>query len=563
MTPRWPRLADESERLATLRSLEVLDTPRDERFDRITRLASTVMSVPIALISFVDIERQWFKSKVGTQLTEVPRDESVCGYAIGTDHRGLLVVEDATADERFADLPTVCGDPHMRSYAGQVLRVEGRGVGTLCVIDDHPRHFTDSERAVLTDLAHWAEAELRSDHEHQLIREFAALQRRTEMVLAGVAEGVVGIDHDGTVAFINPAGRAMLHWADLPTAGVNFHAAAHAMHADGSPYPVDECPVTDVLRAGGSRRDLSGTFWRQDGQPLPADWSVGAVLEGTEVVGAVVVFDDASRRREVERMKEEFTSVVSHELRTPLTSLIGALELLDDGIGGNPSDEMRLMLDIAVRNAHRLNRLVDDIIDVERSSTGQTPLHRLPVNVGELLAAAVATVQGTAISRDIQVDVRSVDAIVWGDEHQLVQVLTNLLGNALRVSEAGSAVRLHAELEPDAVVISVGDDGAGIPTDALGHVFDRFWQVDASARRARGGSGLGLTIAKNIVEAHGGEISVTSTVGRGSTFTVRLPRRSRTVPVADERRQGPRPTTGPDDPPAAASDARPAGGSSS
>lgn len=536
MTAPWPALADEPERLVVLHGLSLLDTPSDERFDRITRLASLILSVPIALVSLTDADRQWFKSKIGLVQDELPREETFCGYAVATEHRGLLVVEDASVDTRFAHLPAVWGDAPIRAYAGQVLRVRDMGVGTLCVMDHRPRQFDEAQLAALADLAHWAEAELRSDDERRMAREVNALQRRTEMVLAGVAEGVVGVDRDGAVAFTNTAGRSMLGWPGHGMLGENLHAIAHSRHADGSPYPTEECPVTEVLATGTSQRHLSGTFWRRDGNPVPVDWSVGAVLEEGSVVGAVVVFDDVSRRLEVERMEEDFTAIVSHELRTPLTSLKGALKLLDGGVGGEIPDAVKPLLDIAVRNAQRLAQLVDDILDVERSAKGQLQLHRHPVQVAQLMQTAAETVQGTAATQQIHLEVTSTGGVVWGDEHRLIQVLTNLLGNAMRFSTAGSRVWLRSTRDDESVRISVTDEGVGIPQSALDRVFDRFWQVDASVRRTRGGTGLGLAIAKNIALAHGGDISVESEEGRGSTFTVCLPLRSRSTTVAVERR---------------------------
>jgi signal transduction histidine kinase len=329
----------------------------------------------------------------------------------------------------------------------------------------------------------------------------------------------------------------MLAWQPTELLGVDLHAVTHPQHSDGTPFPADLCPVTEVLRTGGARHHLAGSFVRSDGTPFPADWSVGAVKDDNAVVGAVVVFDDASRRVQVDTMKEEFTAVVSHELRTPLTSLTGALELLASGVMGNVADEAKPLVDIALRNANRLARLVNDILDLERSATGQMPLSRLPVHVGELMLAAAATVQGTAFSTGIGLEIEPVIATVWGDEHRLIQVLTNLLGNALRFSRPGGSVRVRGDQDLEFVRVSVSDDGVGIPPDSLDRVFDRFWQVDGSSRRQHGGSGLGLAIAKNIVEAHGGTLRVESEVGKGSTFTVALPLRSQKAPVRADRRR--------------------------
>lgn len=150
---------DERQRLDGLRRLAILDTAAEERFDRITRMARNMFEVPISLVSLVDEERQWFKSRCGLDAQETPRDISFCGHAILGE--GLFVVEDATRDPRFADNPLVLGEPHIRFYAGSPLQLAGgHKVGTLCLIDRRPRRLDERERVLLTDLAGMVEHEL-------------------------------------------------------------------------------------------------------------------------------------------------------------------------------------------------------------------------------------------------------------------------------------------------------------------------------------------------------------------------------------------------------------------
>lgn len=151
--------ANETERLAALRELGVLDTPPEERFDRITRLAMRLFNVPIALLSLVDVNRQWFKSCYGLKVSETGREVSFCGHTILED--AMLIIPDATKDARFADNPLVTGPPNIRFYGGHVLRgPRAHKLGTLCLIDDKPREFTDADRKTLTDLAAMTEREL-------------------------------------------------------------------------------------------------------------------------------------------------------------------------------------------------------------------------------------------------------------------------------------------------------------------------------------------------------------------------------------------------------------------
>lgn len=151
--------ADEQERLKQLRSLAILDTPPEERFDRVTRMAKRLFGVPIALVSMIDENRQWFKSCFGLSVTETDRRISFCGHAIL--NKGVLVINDATKDKRFFDNPLVTEDPHIRFYAGQPLRtLSGQGLGTLCIIDRVPRDFSEEDIAMLADLAGMVEREI-------------------------------------------------------------------------------------------------------------------------------------------------------------------------------------------------------------------------------------------------------------------------------------------------------------------------------------------------------------------------------------------------------------------
>lgn len=541
MRVEWPLLVDERERLHALRALEVLGGRREERFDRITRMATRSMSVPISLVSLLDEDVEWVKSGIGLDIDRAPRSESFCAHAIVDP--GPFVVVDAAADARFREFSVVTGPPHVRSYAAQPLTVAGRRVGALCVMDTRPRAYGEDELAALIDLGHWAETELRARDSQRVAQQLDLLQRRTEMVLEGVAEGIVGIDRDGVITFANGSAADLLGWPVHELVGKDLHGTLHTGHGGHESHPAMRCPVRDTLEKRRNHRLLRENFWRRDGAAVPVDWSTGAVGDEDEVLGAVVVFEDVTRRVEVERAKDEFVSVVSHELRTPLTALRGSLGLLLAGLlGEQAGPEARRLVEMAHSNALRLGRLVDDILDLDRSTRGDLPLVRRPVEVSQLMHSAVATVQGAAVAADVELAVSQGTAVgtVWVDEYRLIQALTNLLGNAIRFAPPGSTVRLQGDGDDAGVRLSVIDEGPGIPEQAHARIFERFWQVDAGDSRARGGSGLGLAIAKNIVEAHGGCILLDSRVGEGSTFTVSVPRRADQLAVDVERRRSSR-----------------------
>jgi PAS domain S-box-containing protein len=210
-----PVPTDESRRLEAVRAFGGLDTPDEERFDRITRVAAAALHAPIATLTLIDAERQWFKSCVGLDARETPRDISFCGHAILSDD--ALVVADALDDERFFDNPLVTGPPHIRFYAGHPLWAPGgERIGTLCVIDHRPRELGDADRVLLRDLAAWAQEELGQVAVDDLLARMRLSQTSLRAIMDGVVEGIVTFDEDGRIlsansaaeqAFRVPAGR--------------------------------------------------------------------------------------------------------------------------------------------------------------------------------------------------------------------------------------------------------------------------------------------------------------------------------------------------------------------
>ena len=237
----------------------------------------------------------------------------------------------------------------------------------------------------------------------------------------------------------------------------------------------------------------------------------------------------AAELESADRQRRSLTADVAHELRTPLHILQGDLEGLQDGVYQPTPGHIEAMLD----ETRLLSRLVEDLQTLSLAEAGQLPLRLEPVDVAELLADASTSFSGAMETSgiDMQVEIEGEpDAMtICGDVERLDQVLSNLLGNALRHTPAGGVILLRAETIPSGVQITVSDTGEGISPEDLPYVFDRFWRADRSRKRGRGtGSGLGLAISKQFVHAHGGEISVESESGQGTSFTIQLPREHET-----------------------------------
>jgi two-component system, OmpR family, sensor histidine kinase VicK len=259
--------------------------------------------------------------------------------------------------------------------------------------------------------------------------------------------------------------------------------------------------------------------------------------------GFFALTSDISDRKAIERMKDEFISVVSHELRTPLTSLHSALKILATGRLGTLSSDGNQLLAIADENTERLVRLVNSVLDLQRIESGAVTLDKQACNAADLMVQAVEAMQLMAQQHRITLVNQPVNIQIWADADYILQTLTNLIGNAIKFSAPGSKVWLTVQRQPRStplskakkspqspvqngammVLFQVRDEGQGIPANKLESVFERFQQVDSSDSRKKGGTGLGLTICRKIIDRHEGKIWVESTLGVGSTFSFTLP----------------------------------------
>lgn len=374
----------------------------------------------------------------------------------------------------------------------------------------------------------------------QAERELERLSRRNELILESVGEGIYGINLAGECSFVNPAALQFTGHSreELMKAEHTMHEILQPYKDDSSAYPWEESPTYATLHDGEIRRVKAETMWRKDGTRFPVDYVVTPIVEDDErILGAVVTFQDVTERRAIEQMKNEFISIVSHELRTPLTSIRGSLGLLASGLLKKFPDKADKMLKIAVENTDRLVRLINDILDIERLESGKVTVELQECDLAGLMMGASETMQAMANDNGVKLVVEPYQTKVWADSDRCLQVLTNLLSNAIKFSNRDGEVKLFAETVDNGqgrwVKVSVKDNGRGIPPEAIGKIFERFGQVDASDSREKGGTGLGLPICKTIVEQHGGMLWVESEVGQGSTFLFTLPTEKPAEPPAE------------------------------
>lgn len=242
--------------------------------------------------------------------------------------------------------------------------------------------------------------------------------------------------------------------------------------------------------------------------------------DGTELLANIL---DVTERHEVEHMKQQFVAMASHELRTPLTSIELFVTALADGVLGKQSDKVLKQARGVSASCSRLIALVNDLLDVEKMETGKIELARSNVSLVSILVRALDSVNALAESRGVSIKPEPTNIKLFADEDRLVQVLVNLLGNAIKFSPEGGTVKIMANETADWVEVSVTDDGPGVPEKYQQVIFERFQQIQGNETKQMGGTGLGLAISKAIIERHGGTIGVTSNEGSGSTFWFRIP----------------------------------------
>jgi len=239
------------------------------------------------------------------------------------------------------------------------------------------------------------------------------------------------------------------------------------------------------------------------------------------LLGAVTILEDITHLREIDRLKSEFIATASHELRTPLTSVQMGVHLLLEGALGELTDSQNEVLQACRQDCERLDRLMRDLLDLSKIEAGESQPQLAPVSARDLLTTAVKELRPQVEAKGLKLTVAAPVELPWVlvDRLQIERVVSNLVINALRHTKQGE-INISAEQRESQVAVSIFDTGSGIPTEYLPHIFDKFVQVPDAPT---GGAGLGLTISKSIVEAHGGQISVQSQVGLGTTFTFTLP----------------------------------------
>jgi PAS domain S-box-containing protein len=513
-------LADPT-RLAALQATTLLDAPPQESFDRLTHLASRLLSVPISTVSLVDESRQFFVSCVGVDepwksARGTPLSHSFCQYVVAT--REPLIIEDSRKEPMLAGNLAIT-ELGIVAYAGiPLVTSNGQVIGSFCAMDTIPRQWRESDISALETLA---DATMNEIEVRATARALVESEARFRQTLENVRAPAVLLDTEGHVTFANEYFLELTGWPREQVLGAEWFAlvspeaehwrpAYQASIAAGYITPTNERPLR--TSSGEIRTMVWGT----------------TVLRGSDgrVTGMAGIAQDVTAERAAARLKNELIALVSHELRNPLTSIRGAIRLVAARLG-NEEPKLKELVDAASRNSDRMLRLVNDLLDVERVSSGNLPLERVLLSAFAVMNESRDVTAASALERDLVIEIEPTDATVDADHDRLVQVLSNLVSNAIKFSPEHEHIMLTAFTDPNGVTtFAVRDQGRGVPIEARERIFERFAQVEASDAKRHGGAGLGLAICKAIVELHGGQIWVESPPGEGSIFRFTIPPRA-------------------------------------
>jgi len=542
----------EQSRLRALHSYRILDTPPEPPFDDLALLAAMICGTPVALVSFVDEDRQWFKAMVGCTERQTSRDLSFCAHAILGDD--LLVVPDTTLDPRFAANPLVAGEPRIRFYAGAPLRSPaGAALGTLCVIDYAPRELTahqaDALRVLARQVVHHMEmqgsVDTLADEVARRERAEASLyesEARTHAIVYTAADAIVTVDENGTIESVNAAAELLFGYDASELVGRNLALLVpRHLHADHTSFLHQMTHNSDAWLGG--RREFEGR--RKDGSSFPMDLTVSEAHVGGQRVFTGIARDLTERRRaqeaqlQMERRLQEGQKLeslgvlaggIAHDFNNLLVPILGNAEL---AMSHAPAGSLlATYLEEIEAAAHQAASLAGQMLAY--SGKGQFVISRIDLNalIGEMHNLLHA---GLGRNSELRYELADALPLIDGDVSQVRQVILNLVLNASEaITDAGGVITVRtlltgdvrslggvAQLEPDYggahVVLQVGDTGAGIDEAVRERIFEPFFTTRSAGR------GLGLPATLGIVRGHGGGISVQSAPGRGATFTVAFP----------------------------------------
>lgn len=516
---KFPVLQNELERLEKLYSYSILDMEPEDRFDDLTKLAASILDVPICLITLMDADWQTFISNVGTEMKGNHRELAFCKYCVVQED--ILEITDTTKDERVSQNPLVVNEPNLRYYVGApLIDEEGYIIGTVCGYDLKPRQMSAFQKSALRQITSTV---MRLIH----LRKVDLDQKKYKGIFNLSQDLLCILSKDGYLKEFNPAIWQLLDTTREELLNREFSNWIHPDDIDNFQKLIQHSEETVILTR------LNFRLKKSNGDYVTIQWScyfdaqlsiivvsghdiTESLLHQSELEAAVI------RANEAVEMKDQFLSDMSHEIRTPLASIVGFNELLSTSDLSDDQKSFAEAVDIA---AEQLMSIVNEVLDVYKFSSHEIALDPSPEDLRTILDKIKKLYSLKAAAKNIDLHLHYDERIPKNlniDRTRLTQIISNLISNAIKFTSIGS-VTLSAELVDHSengsqIRFSIIDTGIGIDPSRQEAIFDRFTQADVATWKQYGGTGLGLSIAKLLVELHGAELKIDSVLNQGTTF---------------------------------------------
>lgn len=409
----------------------------------------------------------------------------------------------------------------LRQIVALPMTVDDNLVGVIYVLRREGSAFTIADRQTLSSFA--AQAAI-AVHNARLYQQVMREKQRLDAIIENSGDGVMLLDPAQHIVVFN---RALTIMTGIPTEEAIGRECQHVLHLrdhhSNQEMPALLCPLDRCQE--GERFYAEGDFVRDDDIRVTLGITYSPLMDSDgQLVSIIANVRDITHFREAEEIKSTFISVISHELKTPVALIKGYAGTLRRTDAHWDEETVRDSMAVIEEEADRLTQLIDNLLDASRLQAGQMKLNKADVRLDKMAARIVDTF-GTQTSRHT-FELSFVDDFphVLGDEERLHQVLSNLISNAIKYSPDGGQIMISGRYDQDQIYLAVTDHGIGIPAGEHTRIFDRFYRVETALSRRTQGAGLGLYLVKSVIEAHGGQIWVSSSPGKGSTFVFTLPR---------------------------------------
>jgi len=520
----------EHARLSALGSYHLPDTFEDSDFDELTELAALMCGTPIAGISMVDQDHQWFISIKGLPASKTDRMYAFCNHTI-LNSQDIFEVTDAREDERFRNNPLVAGEPKIAFYAGvPLVNEDGYALGALCVIDYKKNELSAQQQLVMKILAHHVISRL------ELKRKVLQLQDAED--IAKQQNVKLRESEDRLRTAIQSA--EMGTWSvNLKTDELTISDQTRRLHGIGDRLPLTLNASLSMINPEHRRQVAqqiadavqTGAQFVVEYELNPMDGSKTRWLRSTGIVStdkegkperiAGTILDVTERKQDDQR-KSDFIGMVSHELKTPLTSLNAYLQMLQAKAKKAEDAFTSGALDKSVKQVKKMRVMINGFLNLSRLESGKLHIDRQVFDMATLIEEMEEEYRDMLNTHRI-IFAPTENALVYADSDKVGQVINNFISNAVKYSPLGTIIEVACISDNGWVQVSVKDEGVGVAQEDLDKLFDRYYRVEGKQMENIAGFGIGLYLSAEIIERHVGTIWAESKVGEGSTFYFKLP----------------------------------------